>query len=324
MDPGMIVHVVVDAVASGVAPPVRFEQVLDHGRRVVLPRINYPHSEFMKSIDFEALKKERMPHIFHNAWNLEKQKLALFSNRPFQTKREEDYDYKEFIDARTLCACSALPFVEGTVEIGGVTYCEGALVDTVNFRSLLEEHPDLDEIWVSRIVDSQQIRKPENLHDALANLCQLFASTVGEDDVKLFKYHVIEADLRDKDQNIFNKYHLEGSKTPQEEGKDRKNGEKREPWRGTVVEIHVPGHINFKWDHSNLNNSVALGYKAAKQAIQAFNEKKEEIQTKRKEGLGPFFVNENPQDDPGWRDLRDSYKELRDSYKKKVAVTQPK
>ena len=24
----------------------------------------------------------------------------------------------------------------------------------------------------------------------LANLCQLFAATVGEDDVKLFKYHV--------------------------------------------------------------------------------------------------------------------------------------
>ena len=48
----------------------------------------------------------------------------------------------------------------------------------------------LDEIWVSRIVDSKQIRKPKNLHDALANLCQLFAATVGEDDVKLFKYHV--------------------------------------------------------------------------------------------------------------------------------------
>ena len=90
-----------------------------------------------------------------------------------------------------MCACSALPFIEGTVEIGGDTYCEGALVDTVNFDSLIEEHPnELDEIWVSRIVDSKQIRKPENLHDALANLCQLFAATVGEDDVKLFKYHI--------------------------------------------------------------------------------------------------------------------------------------
>ena len=60
----------------------------------------------------------------------------------------------------------------------------------MNFESLLEEHQDLEEIWVCRIVDSKQIRKPENLDDGLANLCQLFAATVGEDDVKLFKYHV--------------------------------------------------------------------------------------------------------------------------------------
>src|ERR1700737_1634926 len=152
-----------------------------------LSRINYPDSEFMKGINFEELKRQRKPHIFHNAWNLDKQKLALFSNREMKRTKEE---YKGPIDARSLCACSALPFIEGTVELDGVTYCEGALVDTVNFESLLEEHPGLDEIWVSRIVDSKQIRKPENLHDALANLCQLFAATVGEDDVKLFKYHV--------------------------------------------------------------------------------------------------------------------------------------
>ena len=103
-------------------------------------------------------------------------------------KEDEKKQYKGAIDSRSLCACSSLPFVEGTVEIDQVTYCEGALVDTVNFDSLLEEHPDLEEIWVSRIVDAKQIRRPENLHDALANLCQLFAATVGEDDVKLFKY----------------------------------------------------------------------------------------------------------------------------------------
>ena len=152
-----------------------------------LSKINYPNSEFMKGINFEELKKEGKPHIFHNAWNFDEQKLALFSNRRMNNKGQ----YTRFLSTpRSLCACSALPFVEGTVEIDGVTYCEGALVDTVNFESLLEEHPDLDEIWVSRIVDSKQIRKPENLHDALANLCQLFAATVGEDDVKLFKYHV--------------------------------------------------------------------------------------------------------------------------------------
>jgi len=150
-----------------------------------LSRINYPDSQFMKDINFEELKKPGKPVIFHNAWNLDDQKLALFCNR-----RMKDSAYVGDIGPSTLCASSALPFIEETVDMGRKTYCEGALVDTVNFESLLQEHDDLDEIWVSRIVDSKQIRKPENLHDALANLCQLFAATVGEDDVKLFKYPV--------------------------------------------------------------------------------------------------------------------------------------
>jgi predicted acylesterase/phospholipase RssA len=230
-----------------------------------LSRINYPDSEFMKGINFEELKKDGKPHIYHNAWNLDEQKLALFSNREMKNTKEE---YKGPIDASTLCACSALPFIEGTVEIDRVAYCEGALVDTVNFESLLQEHQDLEEIWVSRIVDSKQIRKPDNLHDALANLCQLFAATVGEDDVKLFKYHV----RSDKDKN-------------------RKR---------TIVEIRVPGHINFKWNHSNLENGRELGRAAGKQAIKAYKE-----HAKLKPHPGPHFINENPEenDKEGWRML---------------------
>ena len=154
----------------------------------------------------------------------------------------KDHGYKGDIGASTLCACSALPFVEETVKIDGATYCEGALVDTVNFRSLLEEHPDLDEIWVSRIVDAKQIRKPDNLHDALANLCQLFAATVGEDDVKLFKYHIRYPEAGDKQ------------------------------WKGTVVEIQVPSTIDFKWNHSNLDNGQRLGRAAAEKAIEAYRD----------------------------------------------------
>ncbi len=189
-----------------------------------LSRINYPNSAFMKGIKFERLfpeeNEEDKPFIFHNAWNLDKKELALFSNR-----RTGDKAYQGPINASTLCACSALPFIEETVKMGGDTYCEGALVDTVNFQTLIENHGhEIDEIWVSRIVDSKQIRKPENLHDALANLCQLFAATVGEDDVKLFKYHL----------------------------KEENN------WKGTVVEIQVPAHVNFKWNHCNLDQGLQL------------------------------------------------------------------
>ena len=195
-----------------------------------LSKINYPKSEFMKRINFEALGKKEKPHIFHNAWILDDQRLALFSNRPMKVANPK-YTFEGPIDASTLCACSALPFVEGTVKIKETTYCEGALVDTVNFDSLLEEHPDLEEIWVSRIVDLKQIQKPENLHDALANLCQLFAATVGEDDVSLFKYH-----LR------YDKKSQRGAERTLE-----------------IVEIYVPGHINFKWNYSNLDNGLEVG-----------------------------------------------------------------
>ncbi len=249
-----------------------------------LSRINYPNSEFMKRIKFENLfdkkkknggqKETEKPFLFHNAWNLDKQELAFFSNKPMKSKLRRGP-----IDASTLCACSALPFVEQTVAIRGVTYCEGALVDTVNFETLLEEHPDLDEIWVSRIVDSKQIRKPENLHDSLANLCQLFAATVGEDDVKLFKYHV--------------RYDH-----PKDGGK---------PWTGTLVEIHVPGHINFKWNHSNLDNGRELGRAATQQAIAAYRAAGAKSRAQNKEVR---FINERPEQDPEWQGMRDKFKYL--------------
>jgi predicted patatin/cPLA2 family phospholipase len=173
--------------------------------------------------------------MFHNAWNLDDKKLELFSNFPRPGVESSGKDYKR-IDATTLCACSALPFIEETVKIGGNTYCEGALVDTVNFWNLLEDHPDLDEIWVSRIVDSQQIRKPKDLHDSLANLCQLFAATVGDDDVKLFKYHVKE---------------------------DKK-------WKGTIVEIRVDSRINFEWSRANLDLGRERGRRAAEAAYKEY------------------------------------------------------
>jgi predicted acylesterase/phospholipase RssA len=225
-----------------------------------LSKINYPDSSFMKRIKFERLFHQDMPLIFHNAFDLDNDELVFFGNKRMKHKL-----CKGPINASTLCACSALPFVEETVEMKDVTYCEGALVDTVNFETLLQEYDDpneLDEIWVSRIVDRKQIRKPNNLHDALANLCQLFAATVGEDDVKLFRYHVQYDALP--------------------------NGKK---WTGTVVEIHVPRHIDFKWNHSNLEAGREHGKKAALEAIEAYE----------KEGMKPAkdltevrFINQKP------------------------------
>jgi predicted acylesterase/phospholipase RssA len=199
-----------------------------------LSKIYYPDSSFLKSIPFDKLRN-KSAYIYHNAWDLTEQKLRIFYNRD-----PEGRVYPKITSA-SLCACSALPFVEGTVRFDGHNYCEGALVDTVNFKNLLEDHFDLDEIWINRIVDSSQVREPKNLHDSLGNLCELFAATVGEDDVKLFKYHVRYDDIE----------------TKEEPGV-------RKQWQGTIVEIHVDSKVTFKWNHKNLDAGRDHGKAQAK------------------------------------------------------------
>jgi predicted acylesterase/phospholipase RssA len=183
-------------------------------------RTYYPNSSFLNDIKFERLYNERKPCIILNAWNLSKQQLQLFSNKNHKHKP---------ISAASLCACSALPLLEATVEIDGDAYCEGTLIDTANFKTLLEDHPDLDEIWIIRVRDATRFLKPLNLHDAMGNLFQKFEATLAENDVKLFKYHV------------------------KHEGK----------WHGRIVEVQVHSDVNLEWSHSNLDIGVREGQLAA-------------------------------------------------------------
>ncbi len=188
-----------------------------------LSRIYYADSSFLKAIEIRNLYKKDI-FIYHNAWNLDKKELQLFSN----IKGDK---YKD-ITTESLCACSALPYIEETVTIDGDVYCEGALVDTVNFSRLLEDHRDLDEIWVSRIVDVSQARPPRNITESLGNLCMLFAGSLGDDDVKLFKYHA-----------------------------------KDEGWQGTIYEINVASDITFDWSHSNLEKGIKRGHAAVDELL---------------------------------------------------------
>ena len=280
-----------------------------------LSRINYPDSEFMRKIRFDRLP-EAEPFIFHNAWDLDHHELAFFANRPMTVTNASDGGsikkrYGGAITAQSLCACSALPFIEETVEIDRTTYCEGALVDTVNFEGLVDLHVGerkIDEIWISRIVDSKQVRKPENLHDALANLCQLFAASVGEDDVKLFKYHV-RYDRQSRTVSKGNVTRNQNSKKAKAEPSTADNSRglnSNDEWNGTVVEIHVPGHINFKWNHANLDNGRRLGREAAEQAIKQYRKHRDAPHPD-----APLFINEKPEEDAEWRRIRDDYCNLR-------------
>lgn len=220
-----------------------------------LSRIYYPESSFMRAIKFNRLYDKGKPFIFHNAWNITKKKLDLFSNQPSfepkSTKKDKPWLQEPYqrITSASLCACSALPYIEETVEIDGDIYCEGALVDTVNFERLLEDHPDLDEIWISRIVDAKQVRPPRNIAEALGNLCMLFAATVGEDDVKLFRYHVQE---------------------------DKK-------WQGHIYEIKVADVINFQWSHANLDCGRKAGYAATSKVLEDYKRDKPKAHTSGRE-----------------------------------------
>jgi len=196
-----------------------------------LTKLLYPESTFNGLLKFPQRIANAKPEIYHNAWDLGRRQMQLFHNRPTEEQLARGY---RPISMESLCACSALPFVEQTVSFDNTTYCEGALVDTVNFKNLLEDHQAphtrLDEIWVSRIVDVTQVREPQNLHDGLSNLCMLFPAEVGENDIKLFKHH-----LR----------------------KSRRRGPR-------VVDIPIARNtrVDFRWNHGNLERAFEEGYAA--------------------------------------------------------------
>ena len=195
-----------------------------------MARSYYPDNDVLKKLNFERLYDEGKPAIYHNAFNLTKSRLELFTNKPLEYNLQK-------ITPETVCACSALPYVYEPITMGSDVYCEGATVNTVNFEKMMEFHPDLDEVWVSRILDVKQARKPENLYDALNNLVMLFASATSEDDVKLFKYHV------------------------QEKG-----------YKVKIIDVPVATNINYDWNQSNLQLGIDDSYRAADALIKAYKE----------------------------------------------------
>lgn len=199
-----------------------------------LSKVYYEDNPALVDIfDTELLPRSGVTEIYHNAWRLADDKkpggMQLFHNsRPVSADGKETYMQ---ISKRSLCACSALPFIEESVEIGEHEYTEGALVDTVNFKNLLRDHPDLDEIWVNRIVDNKQVRSAKGLHGSLSNLPMQFAAEVGENDVKLFRQHLL-------------------------------NQTRMKP---RLVEIPIADNtkVNFDWSHCNLQQGYDEGEWAA-------------------------------------------------------------
>jgi predicted acylesterase/phospholipase RssA len=193
-----------------------------------------PSYNLLKDLDIKLLERDDVPVLYHNAYNVDAQKLQLFSNK--------DRKYPK-ITAQTLCACSGLPYICSPVKIGDATYVEGATIDTVGFWDLLQNHPDLDEVWVCRILDTHQIHPHHNLVEALNNLVMLFASTTSEDDVKLFKFHL-----------------------------EKTNAERAAKGQKSIelIEFPVDHHTSYEWTHSNLRASAKASRATATRTIENY------------------------------------------------------
>ena len=76
----------------------------------------------------------------------------------------------------------------------------------------------------------------------------LFAATVGDDDIKLFKYH---ARLK-----------------------------REQPWTGQIVEIDFGAKTNFDWNHKNFDDGYAAGWAAAEATWKKYERKEYEVDPK--------------------------------------------
>lgn len=196
-----------------------------------LSRVHYadhPRQGDRYGLMLEELYRPGRPRIYTNAYNMDDQRLELFTN-------VKDHPRYRPIDFGSLVAGSSLPYVMEPVVLDGKTYCEGATVDTVNFRDLLANHPDLEEIWVVRLLSRKQIRPPRNLTDALTNLVMLFAATASEDAVTLLRFE------------------LEAQRS-----------------KVRVIEIPVDGAIAYKWTEENLDQGIDAGWRSADAVVSGY------------------------------------------------------
>ena len=236
--------------------------------------VNQPNADALAAgkIDFDILKNA-IPTIYTNAYNFKKYDVEMFTNRVSHKHPVTGERYKP-ISAENLMAGSSLPFIYEPRCINGKWYCEGATVDTVNFKSLLENHPDLDEVWVVKIVDYKQIAKPNNLVEGISLLPMIFADTAADDDIKLFRYHLLEEGKFDLNYEMF------------EYGADKMSKEYKEKMKDTlwkscsladkikkikVVNIRVKYEdVNFDWNQANLERGIKAGKEAAEHSIETY------------------------------------------------------
>lgn len=191
--------------------------------------------------------------VYLNAYNMTKTKLERFINR------KEHKEYAPISADALMAGSSVLEYTANrTIGASPDKYCEGAVINTVELDTLLEhDHKeDVDEIWVVKIADYQEVRPPKNLIDASLTAVMLPFDTISDDDVEIFSHHL----------------------------QWRKGDDK-----ARLVRINMNyGAVNYHWSHANLKEGIKTGYDGTMKAIEEY-ERREEPQRRGKKLFEPVI-----------------------------------
>jgi len=123
-------------------------------------------------VDFDRLR-HIAPHFYLNAYNITDHQIDDF------TKDEITPDHFR--------AALAFPFIYGPYRLNGKLYYEGAVVDCLNFKDLVERHRGLETIVVLDVLGSDTlIREPRNIYDSWVLSMIIPLVETAEDDIELF------------------------------------------------------------------------------------------------------------------------------------------
>lgn len=129
---------------------------------------------FVESVvDFDNLKNID-GEFYINAYNIDDMEMENFS--------------KAIITPDHFRASFAFPFLYPPYELNGKHYFEGASVDALNYKALVNNHPEVDTIVIFDILGTDKIiRQPKNLYDAWVLSIMVPLVEIAKDDTKIFE-----------------------------------------------------------------------------------------------------------------------------------------
>ena len=109
------------------------------------------------------------------------------------TDRQMDNFHNKIITPEHVHASLSFPFIYPPYNMNGKLYIEGAAVDALNYKGLIENHPEVDTIVVFDILGCEAlIQPPRDLYDAWVKSIIIPLVENARDDTKIFelKYNI--------------------------------------------------------------------------------------------------------------------------------------